>query len=149
MAEAQRSIGTYLDEPRVPMIVWLRHLTGQKIIEAHRRHLGAEKRNAQREVTLDHYRVPTASSTSIALELSASTMSPISFVAKKELQEKLVHLLDSMNELDREVLIMRHFEQLTNSEVAHSLGLDKSAASKRYVRALERMQRLMSADDEA
>jgi RNA polymerase sigma-70 factor (ECF subfamily) len=145
--EAQRVIGTYLDKPRVPLIVWLRHLTGQKIIEAHRRHLGAEKRNARMEVAIDRYRTPAASSMSIAIELSAGIASPSSQAAQNEMRDKLVAMLDSMDGVDREILVPRHFEQLTNSEVAHSLGLDKSAASKRYVRALERMQRLMSSGE--
>ena len=142
-AEAQRVIETYLDEPRVPMMVWLRHLTGQKIIEAHRRHLGAEKRSVRREVAVDRYRTPTASSMSIALEFAGATASPSSQAVQNELQEKLIRMLDSMDDLDREVLVLRHFEQLTNSDVAHSLGIDKSAASKRYIRAIERMQKLM------
>jgi RNA polymerase sigma-70 factor (ECF subfamily) len=141
--EASRVLKDYLANPQVPFFLWLRHLTGQKVIEAHRRHLGARKRGAEREVPLHRGGMPGANSESMAIELIGRVATPSILSMKAEMKTRLQQILDDMDDMDREVLMLRHFEQLSNAETAEVLGIEKSAASKRYIRALERIQETM------
>jgi RNA polymerase sigma-70 factor (ECF subfamily) len=124
----------------MPMFLWLRFLTGQKLLQLHRRHLGVQARNAGREVSCSRWSAPEASSATLAAWLVGRLSSPSHAAARAELCSQLHTALDQIEPLDREILVLRHFEQLTNAEVAHVLGIQESAASKRYVRALERLK---------
>lgn len=141
--EAARVLKEYLDNPQIPFFLWLRHLAGQKLIEAHRRHLGSQKRGADREVSLQRGAIPGANSESMAIDLIGRIATPSLISMKAEMKSQLEQILDGMDPTDREVLVLRHFEHLTNTETAQVLGIDKSAASKRYIRALERIQQTM------
>src|SRR5262249_42278432 len=110
----------------------------------HRHHLGVRMRDAGREVRLPVDALCPASSAVLAAELVARHPSPSEAAAKAELRGKLESALDAMDPVDREVLVLRHFEQLTNSETAQTLDLTESAASQRYVRALERLRGMIS-----
>ena len=124
----------------MPLFLWLRLMTGQKLLEIHRRHLGAQQRDVRREVTLYAGAMPEASSVSLAAFLLGRNPSPSENARRVELQLKLQEVLNSLEPIDREVLVLRHFEQLTNNETAQVLGLSKNAASNRYVRALARLR---------
>ncbi|MBM81522.1 MAG: RNA polymerase subunit sigma [Planctomycetaceae bacterium] len=141
--EVSKNLDGYLDCPKMPFFLWLRHITGQKLISIHRQHLGAKMRDAGREVSL-HYEAPPASTASIAGRILGPMTSPSQAVMKEEFRASLHEALDSMSDLDREVLALRHFEQLTNQEAAQVLQIEESAASKRYLRALERLQSILS-----
>lgn len=130
----------FVAKPTVPFYVWMRSLAGQVLIDMHRRHLGAQKRAVGREVSM-HERLPFHStSTSLGSLLAASGLSPSNAAIKAEQLELLRDSMEQMNEMDREVLVLRHLEHMTNGEVAAALGIDKSAATKRYVRALKRIK---------
>jgi RNA polymerase sigma-70 factor (ECF subfamily) len=134
----------YAANPAVPFYLWLRSLTGQRLITLHRQHLGTHMRDASQEVSLYRGALPQASSQSLANQLLGRFTSPTQAAMRAEMQIRLQESLNSMDPLDREVLVLRHFEELSNSETAELLGLHKSAASKRYRRALERLTSILS-----
>ena len=133
----------YLAQPTVPPYLWLRYLTGQKLLELHRHHLGARMRDAALELSLRHRAAPRATSVSLAEMLLGRLTSPTRAARRAEMQLKLQELLNTMEPLDREVLALRHFEELSNGEVAQVLGLSKTAASNRYIRALGRLKEML------
>lgn len=141
--EASRKLGDYLKDRPLPFFLWLRHLTGQKLIEVHRRHLGAEMRDAGREVSLHRGALPAANSMSLAAQLLGRLTSPSQAAVKAEMRIKLQHALNNLDPDDREILALRHFEQLSNVEAAQVLEIETSAASKRYLRALARLQKIL------
>jgi RNA polymerase sigma-70 factor (ECF subfamily) len=143
--EVCKNLAEYMRDPPLPFYLWLRHITGQKLITAHRHHLGARMRDAGREISLHQGALPQASSESLAAQLLGRFTSPSAGVARAELQIRVQEALNSMEPLDREVLALRHFEMLSNAETAQVLGIKKSAASNRYVRALERLREILSA----
>jgi RNA polymerase sigma-70 factor (ECF subfamily) len=142
--EASRRIRHFLAQPTVPFFVWLRQITSQVLIDAHRRYLGAQMRDVSREVSLDQWGAASTSSASLIAQLADSLTSPSQFAVRNELVRELRAALQKLEDIDREVLILRHLEELGNNEVAEILGIDKYAASKRYVRALERLGNAMS-----
>jgi RNA polymerase sigma-70 factor (ECF subfamily) len=142
--EVCRVLPDYLRSPTMPFFLWLRHITGQKLITVHRRHLGAQMRDADREISLYRGALPQASSASLAAQLLGRLTSPTQAAVRAELQIRVQEALNGMDPLDREVLTLRHFEMLTNGEAAEVLGIRKSAASNRYIRALERLKDILA-----
>ncbi len=139
---AQR-FGEYAAAPTVPFYLWLRSLTGQRLIDLHRQHLGAQMRDAAREVSLYRGALPQASSASLAQQLLAGLTSPTQAAVRAELQIQLQEALNSMDAIDREIVVLRHFEELNNVETAQVLGIEQAAASKRYIRAIRRLKTLL------
>src|SRR6516165_3454884 len=138
--EAAQRFPDYLANRPLPFFLWLRHLAGEKLIEAHRRHLGAKMRDAAQEVSLHRGPMPAASSASLAAQLLGRLTSPSQAAIKAETRLRVQEVLNKMDPLDREVLALRHFEQLSNAEVAETLGINESTASSRYLRALKRLK---------
>lgn len=128
----------------MPFFFWLRLMTGKKLLEFHRRHLGARLRDVTREVTLYAGALPQASSVSLAAFLMGRQSSASHALQRAELQLLLQTVLNTMDPFDREVLALRHFEELTNKEVAQVLDISATAASNRYVRALERLKDILT-----
>ncbi|MBN1442164.1 MAG: sigma-70 family RNA polymerase sigma factor [Planctomycetes bacterium] len=124
--------------------LWLRLIVNQTLIDLHRRHLDAQARDAGREVALEAGSESRSTSVSVAFQLAGSLTSPSQAAMRAEAVRKLEEALDSMDPIDREVLALRHFEELSNSEVAAVLGIQQKAASIRYVRALDRLKRILS-----
>lgn len=136
----QRRYPEFIAKPTVPFYVWMRALAGQVLIDQHRKHIGAQKRTIRREVSL-HEQLPFQStSTSLGSLLAASGLSPSGAAMQAEQLALLRDGMTELSEMDREVLILRHMEHMSNGEVAAALGIDKSAATKRYLRALKRIQ---------
>jgi RNA polymerase sigma-70 factor (ECF subfamily) len=127
----------------MPFFLWLRFLTGQRLLRVHRQHLGAEKRDVGREVSLYRGALPEATSAALAAQLLGRDTRPSEAAIRAERQIRLQEALNSMDQIDREVLALRHFEHLTNGEVARVLGLQEAAAAKRYVRALKRLRQIL------
>jgi RNA polymerase sigma-70 factor, ECF subfamily len=127
----------------MPFFLWLRLLTGQRLMRIHRQHLAASMRDAGREVSLHHGAMPLASSESLAARLLGRFTSASEVAVRAERQLKLQQALNGMDPIDREVIALRHFEELSNSETAQVLGLSKAAASNRYVRAMTRLQAVL------
>ena len=128
----------------MPAYLWLRLVTAERLLALHRHHLGAKIRDAGQEVSLHRGGLPAASSHSLANLLLGRMTSPSAAAARAERQLRLQEALNAMDPTDREVLALRHFEELSNSEVAAVLGLSKSAASNRYIRALRRLKEILS-----
>jgi RNA polymerase sigma-70 factor (ECF subfamily) len=139
-----RRAAEYAADPRLPPFLWLRLITGQRLSALHRRHLGAQKRNAGQEIALHRGPMPQATSLSLAEMLLGRLTSPTQAAQRAEVRLMLQEALNGMDPLDREVLTLRHFEELTNAEVAQALGLTKTAASNRYIRALERLREILA-----
>jgi RNA polymerase sigma-70 factor (ECF subfamily) len=143
--EVARRAGEYLAAPSMPPFLWLRFLTGQALLTMHRHHLGVRMRDAAQEVALRHRGPPQATSVSLAEMLLGRLTSPTLAARRAEMQVRLQELINGLDPLDREVLALRHFEELSNVEVAQVLGLSKTAASNRYLRALGRLKGLLEA----
>jgi RNA polymerase sigma-70 factor (ECF subfamily) len=142
--DATRRLADYLRQPDLPVFLWLRFLVCQRLQEQHRRHLGAEARDAGREVAPLPGGHLGADSAMLAAQLLGKLTTPSQAAIRAERRRLLQEALDRMDPLDREVLALRHFEQLSNGEIAQVLGLDKSAASKRYSRALVRLKEILA-----
>jgi RNA polymerase sigma-70 factor (ECF subfamily) len=143
--EAMTRLPEYLRDPAVPFFLWLRLLVGQRLALLHRRHLGAQARDVGREVSLYRGALPEATSAALAAQLLGCLTRPSEAAVRAERKIRLQTALNAMDPLDREILALRHFEQLSNAEAARALGLDKSAASKRYIRALRRLKEFLTA----
>jgi RNA polymerase sigma-70 factor (ECF subfamily) len=141
--EFSRSLADYLRNPSLPFFLWLRYLTGMKLQALHRKHLGVKARDARREVSLHGGMLPQASSISLAAQLLGQYTTPSQAAVRAELQLRIQDALNAMDAIDREVLTLRHFEQLTNGETAQLLGLSETAASNRFVRALRRLKEIL------
>jgi RNA polymerase sigma-70 factor (ECF subfamily) len=141
--EAAQRLADYLREPRMPFFIWLRFLTGQKLLTLRRHHLGTEGRDAGREVSLCHGAMPEASSACLAAQLMGKLTAPLQAAIRAELRGRLQDALNAMDPLDREVLALRHFEHLNNTETADVLGITPSGASSRYLRALKRLKDIL------
>jgi RNA polymerase sigma-70 factor (ECF subfamily) len=137
--DAARRLPEFVRDPAVPFFLWLRKLTMQRLIDLHRQHLGARMRDAGLEVSLHSGAYPQASSLSLAAQLLGRFSSPSRAAMRAEIQIRVQEALNAMDDVDREVLALRHFEMLTNEEVAQVLNIKKTAASNRYVRALKRL----------
>ena len=142
--EITRRAAEYAADPRVPPFLWLRLITGQRLTALHRRHLGAQMRNAGQEIALHRGPIPQATSLSLAEMLLGRLTSPTQAARRAEVRLLLQEALNGMDPLDREVLTLRHFEELSIAEVAQVLGLSKTAASNRYIRALERLREALA-----
>ena len=141
--EASVQLADYLRQPTLPFFLWLRLITGQKLVALHRHHLGKQMRDASREVSLYHGSLPETSSAALAAQLLGRDTGPSEAAIRAERCLRLQEALNSMDPVDREVLALRHFELLSNAEAAQVLGLQESAASKRYVRALKRLREIL------
>ena len=133
----------YARERPMPTYLWLRLVTGQRLAQVHRQHLGAAMRDAGREVSLYRGALPQASSASLAAQLLGRFTTASQAAVRAERQVQLQAILNSLDEMDREILALRHFEGLSNGEAAQVLGLSKTAANNRYVRALGRLRDLL------
>ena len=142
--EAARRLDEYLREPKLPFFLWLRHLTALKLAEVHRRHLGTQLRDADREVTLHRGGLLLADSVSLAAQLLGTLTTPSQAVIKAETRLLVQEALNGMDPIDREVLALKHFEQLSMAEVAEVLGLSKAGAGSRYLRAVKRLREILS-----
>ncbi len=134
----------YLANPTLPVFLWLRYLTGQRLLALHRQHLGAQMRDVGQEVSLHRGALPQVTSASLAAQLLGRLTSPTQAAIRAEMQIRLQEALNLMDPMDREVLVLRHFEELSNQETAAVLGIQKSAASNRYLRALKRLKDILS-----
>jgi RNA polymerase sigma-70 factor, ECF subfamily len=142
--ESVRRMQDYLNQPSVPFFVWLRQITNQVLIDTHRRYVDARMRDVNLEVSLERGGTPDTSSSGLLAQLADSLTSPSQCAVRAEAISELRRALDQLEAIDREVLVLRHLEELSNHEVAQVLGIDKYAASKRYLRALDRLKNAMS-----
>ena len=139
-AEARRRFGEYLNDPQLPLYLWLRQLTLEKLTDVHRKHLGDQ---AGGDVSLYRGTLPAATSASLAAQLLgrfAATSQEDAIAAQKI---KVQEALSDLESLDREVLVLRHVEQLSTTEIAQVLEIAKSDASRRYFKALRSINSML------
>jgi RNA polymerase sigma-70 factor (ECF subfamily) len=142
--EVATRLGEYLRDPKVPLFLWLRLVVGDRLATLHRHHLGAQMRDAGREVSLYRGALPAASSAALAAQLLGRETSPTQAAVRAERILRLQDALNTLDPIDREVLSLRHFEQLTRREAAEVLGIEEGAAAKRYIRALKRLKGILA-----
>ena len=140
---AAQRIDSYLEKPDMPFFVWLRLEANQRLQEIHRFHFGAEKRDIRREVKPIGKQGQGNTSVQLAAHIVAQMTSPSGVFQKAQQIDALEKTLSEMNDTDREVIALRHFEELSNIETAKVLGIEPEAASKRYIRALKRLKEIM------
>jgi len=128
---------------KMSFFVWIRLVTIERVLRTHREHLTTQKRDARRELSIDHQLGSDATSMSIALGLLANVSSVGDRAARAEQQAALLKLLGKMDPTDREVIALRVFEGLSNGEAAETLELTKQTASKRFIRAMRRLREAM------
>jgi RNA polymerase sigma-70 factor (ECF subfamily) len=150
LVEAHRRLKQYLKNPQMPFHLWLRQMAKDRLIDAHRRHRVAARRSIDREQPLN-VRLPRDDSTrSIALAICDQQLTPAAAATWRELKRRFEDACRELEPQDQEIVVMRHFEQLSNSEVATALGLSPQAASMRYLRAMRRLRELLNGEaDEA
>jgi RNA polymerase sigma-70 factor (ECF subfamily) len=139
LAASQR-LHHYAGSPYSSPFLWLRAILSQTMVELYRRHVGAQKRDPEREVHIDATPFPQATSTSLAIQLAGGATSPGEAAARKDTMGVVERAIEKMGPVDQEVLALRHFEELSNREVAEVLGITQKTASIRYVRALRRLR---------
>lgn len=137
----------FFQQSAQPLFLWLRWMVGNTLLEVHRHHLGAQMRDAGREISVarrsdaagDDY-----TRAALVAHLTAGATGPATAAGRAEVKARLSEALGKMDAIDREVVALRHFEQLTNAEAAQVLGIQERAAAKRYLRALERLREMLA-----
>jgi RNA polymerase sigma-70 factor, ECF subfamily len=137
LVEANRRLNDYLKDPAMPFHLWLRQIAQDRLIDAHRRHRGAARRSIDREQAVG---AVDQSTYDLAAALVDPELTPAAAATWHELQRRFQAAVEELEEADREVILMRHFEYLSNAEVAAALGLSEPAAGMRYLRAMRRMR---------
>ncbi|HZY88170.1 MAG TPA: sigma-70 family RNA polymerase sigma factor [Gemmataceae bacterium] len=143
LLEAHRRLADYLRNPAMPFHLWLRHIAKDHMIDAHRRHRQAQRRSLDREQPLVPAVLADHSSFELAGQILDQELTPATAAIRHELQRRLDAAVAELGEDDREVILMRHGEQLSNQEVAAALGLSEAAASMRYLRAVRRLRAVL------
>jgi RNA polymerase sigma-70 factor, ECF subfamily len=147
LIKASQRLGDYLHNPVLPFHLWLRQIARDHVIDAHRRHRASARRSVDREQALHAKGAGESfndqSSLDLAAQLRDSGLTPGAEALRRELQSRFHSVLLRMDEGDREIILLRHFEQLSNGEVAQALGLSEAAAGMRHLRALRRLRALL------
>jgi RNA polymerase sigma-70 factor (ECF subfamily) len=143
LVEANQRLTEYLKKPDMPFHLWLRHLAQDRIIDTHRRHRLAQRRSVDREQAIARPAWADESSVSLVAQLIDTERTPTSEAIRLELQRRLNAAIDRLSDDDREIILMRHHEGLSNQDVAHALQLTEAAASMRYLRALRRLRTVL------
>lgn len=145
MVEAHRRLAEFLENSPMPFHLWVRQIAKDRIIDAHRRHRVSGKRSVEREQPLAQAAGDDQSALELAAWLCDQEITPAAAAAQKELAAQVQLAIGRLDEADYEVIAMRHFEHLTNQEVAQALGLTEPAASMRYLRAIRRLREVLGA----
>jgi RNA polymerase sigma-70 factor (ECF subfamily) len=140
LLEASKRLADYLQQPSMPFHLWLRHIARDHIIDAHRRHRAAQRRSVDRE---QHLAPADPSSVVLAADFIDRELTPATAALRHEMQQRFQEVLGELDEDDREIILLRHFEQLSNQDAAAALGLSEAAAGMRHLRALRRLRALL------
>lgn len=147
LVEANRRLQEYLQNPQMPFQLWLRHIARDRLIDAHRRHRGAARRSVDREQSFVAAANADHSTMDLAAQVWDRELTPAAAATQHELARRFQAAIELLEENDREVLLLRHFEQLSNQETAQILGLSEPAAGMRYLRAIRRLRALLDEED--
>jgi RNA polymerase sigma-70 factor (ECF subfamily) len=146
LVEAHRRLPEYLRDPRLPFQSWLRALARDDVIDMHRRHRRASCRSVDREEWMGHPACADHSSFDLVARLRDPQLTPAAAMLRRELEGRFAAAIEQLNEEDREMVLMRHFEFMGNGEVAQALGISPAAAGMRHLRALRRLRALLGDD---
>ncbi|HVC98566.1 MAG TPA: sigma-70 family RNA polymerase sigma factor [Pirellulales bacterium] len=144
LMEANRRLREYLSDPRMPFHLWLRHIARDRLIDAHRRHRAAARRSVDREQPLVAPGYLDQSTMDLAAQLCDRELTPAAAATRHEMERRFQAAIEQLDEHDREVILLRHFEQLSNQETAQVLGLSEPAAGMRYLRAVRRLRAMLN-----
>ncbi len=139
LVEANRRLKDYLENPVMSFHLWIRQIAKDRMIDAHRRHRGSAKRSIDREQAMSAG-VVDQSTVDLMAQLTDQELTPAEAATRQELAQQLRTAIEKLDDRDQEIIFMRHFEQLSNQEVAQVLKLTEPAASMRYLRALKRLR---------
>jgi RNA polymerase sigma-70 factor, ECF subfamily len=145
LLEASQRLRDYVRDPAMPFHLWLRQLAKDRLIDMHRRHRGAQRRSVDREQRISPAS-PEESGLNLAGVLPDEQLTPAAASIRRELEERFLAALEQLNDDDRDIVLMRHHEHLSNSEVATALNLTPAAAGMRYLRALRRLRDVLGGD---
>lgn len=140
LIEANRRLNDYLKDPVMPFHLWLRQMAKDRLIDAHRRHRVAARRSMDREQPLNAATKDEQSALDLAVQLRDREMTPAAAATWHELERRFQEACSKLDPQDQEIIVMRHFERLSNSEIATALGLSAQAASMRHLRAMRRLR---------
>jgi RNA polymerase sigma-70 factor (ECF subfamily) len=143
--DAAARVDSYIQGPNLPAFLWLRLVVGERLAICHRHHLGTKMRDVGQEVSLYRDPLPQATSAALASMLLGHLTSPSHAAIRAEQVLQVQEALNSLDPLDREVVALRHFEQLSRAETAQVLGIGEEAGAKRYIRALKRLKAILAA----
>ena len=143
LMEANTRLQDYLTDPKMPFHLWLRQLAQDRMIDVYRRHRGAQRRSLDREQSIAAPQFSDQSGFDLMGQLADHELTPAAASIRKELEARFVVAIDQLNEEEREIILMRHFEQLSNSEAADALGLTEAAAGMRHLRALRKLRGIL------
>jgi RNA polymerase sigma-70 factor (ECF subfamily) len=143
LLEASRRLDDYVRDAAMPFHLWLRQLAKDRIIDMHRRHREAQRRSVDREQPLAAAAAPDRSAYDLAGQVLDPELTPAAASIRRELEGRFLQALEQLGDDDREVILMRHYEHLGNSDVATALGLSPAAAGMRYLRALRRLRAVL------
>jgi len=146
MIEANRRLGDYLVNPTMPFRLWLRHMARDRLIDAHRRHRVAATRSIDREVPL-MAGDGDGSSAGELVGVADRELTPAAAATWHELERRFAAAVERLDDGDRQIVLLRHFEHLSTAEAAEALGLTKPAAGMRYLRAMRRLRSLLDGSD--
>ena len=144
--DAVRRLPDYLADPQLPLFLWLRLVVGDRLGKVHRQHLGTQARDAALEVSLYRAALPAASSAALAARLLGRHTSPTEAAVRAEQLLRVQEAVNALDPLDREIIALRNFEELSRAEAARALGIEEAAAAKRYMRALKRLKDALGAE---
>lgn len=149
MIEASGRLEKYLSDPSMAFHLWLRQIAWDRIIDTYRRHRVSAKRNMDREQPMAAAAGPNQSTMELAVQLCDPRLTPSAAATQREIAAKVEAAVEKMNDQDREIILMRHYEHLSNLEIAEVLGLNPPAASMRYLRAVRRLREMLEKDGDA
>jgi len=147
MIEASGRLDKYLADPSMAFHLWLRQIAWDRIIDTYRRHRVSAKRNMDREQPMVTSAGPDQSTLELAVQLCDPALTPAAAATQREIAARVEASIEKMNDQDREIILMRHYEHLSNLEIAEVLGLNPPAASMRYLRAVRRLREMLQDDD--
>jgi RNA polymerase sigma-70 factor, ECF subfamily len=143
--DLEKRMASYLSDPRLPVFLWLRMVVSDRLALVHRQNLGTRMRDVSQEVSLYRDPLPQASSAALASMLLGRMTSPSNAAIRAEQILQVQEAINSLEPLDREVVALRHFEQLSRAETAVVLGITEEAGAKRYIRALKKLKSILAA----
>jgi RNA polymerase sigma-70 factor (ECF subfamily) len=143
--DVARDLDAYLADPKLSPLLWLRLHVGRQLTTLHRQHLGTRMRDAGLEISLYQGALPQASSAALASMILGRHTSPTQAAQRAERMLRVQEALNTLDPIDREILALRHFEELGRAEAALVLGISQEAGAKRYFRALKRLKDVLAA----